>query len=365
VAGTINHISGLDGLRGTAAMLVLLAHLSNEGLHLAPGVDLGGIGKSGVYLFFVLSAFLLSTQIRVAGFGKITTWSYLHMYFEARILRIWPLFIAVCLFCLVTTWYGVPVLVPMDQAAFIETLMLQRGDHHLWTIPVEFKFYFILPVVMLVLTGLLKNHTWLCAIASIFMAALLFALTQRIADGTDPMPFLGIFLAGVAANYLAVAFKKTSEQSLNVRRGWEVAAFLCLAGYVCTIPSVYSVLSDTAYDRNAFHNAHILYCLLWSITVLGILLGTGQLRRILDSKPLVFLGKISYSLYLWHLIVVYLVGPFSHYRLESILHWYGLSKYIASWSTLIGTILIATASYYLIERPVLSWRKRHHVTQAS
>ena len=55
-------IKSLDGLRGFAVLLVLLSHMSLVGINLVPGLDFAGIGKAGVYLFFVLSAFLLTWQ---------------------------------------------------------------------------------------------------------------------------------------------------------------------------------------------------------------------------------------------------------------------------------------------------------------
>jgi peptidoglycan/LPS O-acetylase OafA/YrhL len=56
-------IPGLDGLRGIAALIVVLSHTSIRKMYLAPGLDFGGIGKSGVYLFFVLSVMLLTSQM--------------------------------------------------------------------------------------------------------------------------------------------------------------------------------------------------------------------------------------------------------------------------------------------------------------
>jgi len=57
------HEDALDGMRGVAALLVVASHLSHVRMHLMPGLDLAGIGKPGVYLFFVLSAFLLPRQL--------------------------------------------------------------------------------------------------------------------------------------------------------------------------------------------------------------------------------------------------------------------------------------------------------------
>jgi peptidoglycan/LPS O-acetylase OafA/YrhL len=58
-----SRIPALDGLRGIAILLVLLGHSSLCGMYLFPGLDLSHLGTYGVYLFFVLSAYLLDYQI--------------------------------------------------------------------------------------------------------------------------------------------------------------------------------------------------------------------------------------------------------------------------------------------------------------
>jgi peptidoglycan/LPS O-acetylase OafA/YrhL len=203
----MGRIPGLDGLRGTAAMMVLLSHLSNEKLHLIPGGNLGGTGKSGVYLFFVLSAFLLSHQMREAGSSRLFSWRFLGRYLESRVLRIWPLFVVVCLFCFVSSALGFPLLVEMNASELLQTLLLQRGDFHLWTIPVEFKFYFLLPLIMMLMVGVLGNRTWLCVGATIFLMVAFWYFTPRATVGTNPIPFLSFFLAGTCANYLVAALR--------------------------------------------------------------------------------------------------------------------------------------------------------------
>ena len=63
VVSSARRIPGLHGLRGIAASSVLLTHASNNGYHVLPGVSFSGTGRSGVFLFFVLSAFLLTSQV--------------------------------------------------------------------------------------------------------------------------------------------------------------------------------------------------------------------------------------------------------------------------------------------------------------
>ena len=87
-----DHFKALDGLRGLAVLLVILSHSSIDGVYMLPGVDFSGMGKPGVLLFFVLSAYLLDRQI-IVGFvnGKANARFWAN-YFLRRFLRIFPLY---------------------------------------------------------------------------------------------------------------------------------------------------------------------------------------------------------------------------------------------------------------------------------
>ena len=92
------YIDNLDGLRGLAALIVVFSHTSNAGLFLVPGLNMSGTGKSGVYLFFILSSFLLTRPILSLKDNFFTSQN-LTRYFKRRVTRIFPLY----LFCLLYT----------------------------------------------------------------------------------------------------------------------------------------------------------------------------------------------------------------------------------------------------------------------
>ena len=87
------HFKALDGLRGVAVLLVLLSHSSNANLFFHEFLNFQRIGKVGVYLFFVLSAYLLDRQIALAFMTKKSSKGYWKNYFLRRFLRIYPLFV--------------------------------------------------------------------------------------------------------------------------------------------------------------------------------------------------------------------------------------------------------------------------------
>ncbi len=84
-------IKSLDGLRGLAVLLVLLSHMSNAQMHLLPFLDFSGLGKAGVYLFFSLSAFLLTWQALKQA-QQAPDPKYWLAYLLRRALRIYPLY---------------------------------------------------------------------------------------------------------------------------------------------------------------------------------------------------------------------------------------------------------------------------------
>ena len=76
-------VDALDGLRGMAALIVVFAHSSNIGLHLLPGLTAEGMGKSGVFMFFLLSAYLLTLPMLNMG-EKIFSQAHLSLYWQRR-----------------------------------------------------------------------------------------------------------------------------------------------------------------------------------------------------------------------------------------------------------------------------------------
>lgn len=80
---------------------------------------------------------------------------------------------------------------------------------------------------------------------------------------------------------------------------------------------------------------------------------TGLMRRILDSGVLVFLGTISFSLYLWHRLALEVMGRLRYFgELEFV------PKLLQPWLTFLAAVGLALVSYTCIERPVQKWRSR-------
>ena len=127
----------LYGLRGLAALIVVLSHASKKGMFLVPGLDFSGTGKLGVWLFFVLSAYTLTHQFM--------QWEYLglgsrfRIFLFRRAFRIFPLF----WFALLLDFF----LGRINSEHVSNAFLLLSAPNHFWTVPVEFQFYFLIPLL--------------------------------------------------------------------------------------------------------------------------------------------------------------------------------------------------------------------------
>ena len=139
-------IHSLDGLRGSAACIVAIAHfqgVTGFGSTLLPK----GTGQIGVMLFFVLSGFLMGTLYINRDF----TCHNVMDFYQKRAARVIPLYLII----VVTSYlfYGRFSLIKIyaiDNNNILEHLLFWRGESVLWTIPVEVQFYFIFPFIWLI-----------------------------------------------------------------------------------------------------------------------------------------------------------------------------------------------------------------------
>lgn len=340
-----DHLDALDGLRGLAVLIVLGSHLSNAGLLPTPG--LAGSGKSGVYLFFVLSAFLLTRallQRPPTAFGDGRLWAD---YALRRVLRIWPLYLVLLVTSWVLTatqgkWHYV-----LDSAALWRHLTLQEGQSVLWSIPVEFTFYLWLPLLAFALACMQARRWPLWAeggVALLALAAATWLWPPAEAQINDVRlgPYLVVFLCGAFAAQLD---HRMRESSTPPRQGvWVLAGLAGLAACVLAVPSVWAVAMGRAFDPSVSHTWFVWFGVAWSLLLLGVLHGPHWLRAPFASVPLRLVGVVSFSAYLWHMPV-----------LEG-LHAAGIGRWpwLAPWLVLIAALAVAMVSFLLFERP---WRE--------
>lgn len=344
------HYGALDGLRGLAAILVILSHTSNVGLFLVPGLDFRGGGKPGVFLFFLLSAFLLALQILRKGWNAFRPVALKH-YWMRRILRIYPLYFLYLLTAVLSTvafakllnkpGNGIPF--PLDLIGLVRHLCLLEGREITWSIAVEFKFYFLLPFFAALYILFERRHvsiTLLLTVCLMILSQYFYPQADTLGNDTRVGPYLPVFLVGVFLAAIQLKVDTKWGLSANTRRILELAGWAALAVIVCLMPAVYSLfVGNVAHSH--FHKFLIQYSLLWGVVLFAAVNCDGLICRLCSLRVLRFSGMISFGLYLFHPVFLILA---KHFRFGSV---------SGAWFVLLSAFLTATVSYYVIEKPCL------------
>jgi peptidoglycan/LPS O-acetylase OafA/YrhL len=343
-------IDALDGLRGIAVLLVFLSHTSNQGFYLFPFLNLAGIGKEGVFLFFVLSAFLLTLPFldnSKQAFQK----DALINYFVRRFFRIYPLYIFFLLFCFITGVYfwqmaglpeplGIPYLLTSQQV--YNHILLSEGVGVSWSILVEFRFYFVLPFVAFLYAVILKNNIFLslAATAVLIIGSQLLWPNDALTYYSILLPYIGIFFMGCGLASLHLFSNRSAfMQQRHIRIMVDSVGVLAVLVLIYLIPSVTNAITGRNVPLDYYHREYLLFGGLWSVIVFACLQGYGLFRWIFERSVLRYLGFISFSLYFFHTTSVALFK----YFLPDI-------PFVTWWMLLFG-IAISHITWICIEKP--------------
>ncbi len=349
-------IDAVDGLRGLAVLLVFLSHTSNQGFFLLPFLNFAGIGKEGVYLFFLLSAFLLTLPFLEGGVNAFKKAPLIN-YCVRRFFRIYPLYIVFLIFCFFTGGHlwtlfslpepiGIPYILSIKQ--IYDHIFLIEGMGVSWSILVEFRFYFFLPLVAYLYAVIFKNNIYLSIVATL----LLIIISQRIwpKDGSTLYPsvlgpYIGIFFLGCGIASLHY-YSKTSSfmNQYSVRLVIDIIAVAAALGLVYIIPSVTNFIAGKNIPLDYYHKEYLLYGGLWSLVLFACVNVFGLFRRLFELSVLRYIGFISYSLYFFHTTSVALIKYFMP------------QIPFAAWWMLILGICISHVTWFYIERPTAKIR---------
>ncbi|MEZ4215039.1 MAG: acyltransferase [Myxococcota bacterium] len=331
-------VDALDGLRGIAVALVVASHLSNLGLHPLPGADFQGTGKYGVYLFFVLSAFLLTRPLVAPGaaFGGAAAW---RRYAARRALRIFPLYWVV----LAVNWgftevWPTQAFPSLTSEQWVRHMLLREGKGVYWTIPVELAFYLAIPVYALLVRALGGR----LVPVTLATAAIVAASSALFPPGDTPnnSVWIGWYLPVFAAGSYA-AFLDHRIPRARTLAGDAVAA-AGLAAVVAAFPSVARAATGADVDKTFLHTAYLPFGIAWSAVVLGALRARGPLARALESRALRLAGVVSFSVYLWHVPVLRALAMLRIPQPQA-----------TAWLVVGASLALALGSYAAIERPFL------------
>jgi peptidoglycan/LPS O-acetylase OafA/YrhL len=372
------YIAALTGLRGVAAGLVFLYHYA--ALHPGIRLDLAvpvvgyvlqfplGFGFAGVDIFFVLSGFLLGLPFARAALGTGPA-PALPRYFRRRFLRVFPAFYAQLLILLLAgSWFV--SWKPLNGWGLVAHLLMffNIGPHPVapmvgvwWTLPVEMGFYLLLPL----LAPVLPPRRWLLVLAAgivVTVAYRAWAAAHFGPLGADRAFIAASQLPGSLAEFLlgaSAALAAQAVESRGLRRPRKRALDLgFVLGLVLPAVWLWQVVLAAGADYWLGHwsmqVAPLALGLPLSISVLCLYLGSPLGRLLLANRAVYFLGLVSYSLYLWHFVVMQQLAQIAG---DSYANWPHAVTFPLS---LAAVLLVASVSYYGIERPfyrLKSWRQ--------
>ncbi|MGH3446773.1 MAG: acyltransferase family protein [Nocardioidaceae bacterium] len=338
------YIPALDGLRGFAVLIVLVGHGTVHGMYLYPGSDMHQIGKTGVFLFFILSSFLLTSQLlnQTQRYGATNLLMWFN-YLARRFLRIFPAYVV---FLLVIYLVGGRLHAwSISWHVTQQSIAMQRGVHHLWSIPVEFKFYFLLPLALLLIVLILRRSVTATIVSMAIFVVWATQIEHLSADRDSVVNFLPTFAIGVCLAVVHRWWTTTEVKDARlVRWALEATVVGTLLFWVATIPSVWSLIVGHDVARGYWVDHRLLFALVWAAALFGTVHGAGYVRRVFEWQGLKVVGVISFAVYLWHPLVMLAMEP----AVDDIPPQLGLVLATAV------SMAIAVASYLLIEHHWLS-----------
>lgn len=332
----------LDGLRGAAALAVVYNHyVFLTGIAPRPGG-----GHTGVLIFFVLSGYLITRGVWRAGDGM--SFSRYRAFVRRRLERLYPALVGLVFTALpVMAWVGpqgvrqaaVDGLIVLSQATsflYVAGIMPEGALLHTWSLTVEWVFYLLWPIVVIALhrrrtSATLARRIAMWSAVTLYVASLPLS---PLAFYYLPLSNLPAMLVGAA---LALGHAERSEDSRVGREpGIANLAFLLFVLMVF-LPS--STTGSWFYRVTLFPVAVVAAYL-----IIDQRPGTTSVAsRFLAWRPMSAVGLASYSLYLWHLPVLWIA-------------WWGLPQ-LSPAERALAALMVLTPLVYLsfryLERPWL------------
>lgn len=340
-------------MRGIAVLLVILSHASLDKVYLFSGADFSGMGKPGVFLFFVLSAYLLDRQI-IVGFvnGKANA-KFWANYFLRRFLRIFPLYIIALLAFYACFRAGIKSSWIKDLPTIWRHLTLQQGLGIFWSIAVEFKYYFISPLIMAFCNYVLK---WNLKSVTVFLVALMglsiFLQAKYKYDEITLVRYLPVFLVGTLISIYEVLLEKKKNLKVFKSKVFEYAGLICSVLIIISIPSVYGFFFLHDGEKYPLSDSmfYLPYAIVWSVILLAAKYGSFHILKIFFEITVIrLLGIVSFSAYLFHILVLKIAE----------LHKLHVPIYLQIYVFLILVFITSFLSYVLIERNLQKVRIKH------
>lgn len=299
-------------------------------------------GTGGVYLFFVISGYVITRILLSETAGPVPQPGMLGRFYARRALRIWPVYFLVCAITFFV-WPKAGQEYAAWHFAFLSNVLVGRLGElvypvHFWSLSVEQHFYLVWPVLVLVLP-----RRYLPALCLAFVAVSPLARLYFLAKVGN----LPLMLTATVSNLdtlamgalLATQERRLADPARGARTNllWKASG---IAGALLMTLIVLLRLSGRPELGFVLGGTSVALLSAWLIRCAAV----PRLRRVLSNPATLYLGTISYGIYLYHILVGSAVAAI----------WPGLAgSYAFVVVASVVTVLIATVSWFGIERPIL------------
>jgi len=366
----------IDGLRFFAFFVVLISHLS---IFTGYGAELYSPirklflthGDLGVTFFFTLSGFLI-TYLLLQERKEEGAVSLKHFYIR-RGLRIWPVYLVViiCGFFifpyLIDTPLAVSLLAPLSRLPayifFVGNIDLVYMGYAsviigvLWSLAVEEQFYLVWPLVF----KKIKTSTIPWVLGAVIIASFIyrfihfenFEIIRYMTFSVISDLAIGCFLA-----YLVFLKKGFVEFFERIPR-WAILLNYILVFFYPVLRGVLSFLISGLFYQTMYALESVIFCILFSGIIMEQCFAKNSFFKSGNSKTLIYLGKISYGLYAYHMIALVLVLWFGVVFFGLPLEYNSIAILLnISVATFVISLFLAHISYTYMEKPILKLKEK-------
>ena len=344
----------LDGLRGIAILAVLAVHTH----HIFGWSILRG-GNIGVDIFFVLSGFLITALLleEWQGAGAIS----LPGFYWRRVLRLVPallvLLVSLCLFADVflpigeagATRRSIPVAFLYASDFGLAFFRMRLGAlQHTWSLAIEEHFYLVWPLFLLAALKLGTSRKRLVVIA--LSLAVASAIHRAVLFQLGALPVRTYYGIDTRADALLIGCATGMCVCWGFLRPASLRRLI-----VPAIAFIVALMIATDYATPFMHVGGFTLLATAAAVIVGwLVLGPANyLSKVLEYRPLVWVGRISYGLYLWHYPI---------FKASSLLR---LSWPVQLLVALTATFIVTSLSFYLVERPALRLKRKNECSLVS
>ncbi|WP_274365838.1 acyltransferase family protein [Paenibacillus thermotolerans] len=312
------YMPGLDGLRALSVIAVIAYHLDAAW---APG------GFLGVGVFFTLSGYLITDQLLVQwkNTGSVDLkhfWirrarrllpamfvmlavvgAWLFLFDRQRLIALQDGFLSAALY--IHNWWLI-----FHNVSYFESFGPPSPIGHLWSLAIEEQFYIFWPLLLMIALHRFRQRGGMLLFIFAGAAASVLAMAFIYVPGTDPSRvYYGtdtrVFALLIGAALATVWPSNKLTAKLSARSRWS----LDLIGAAGIFAVIRMIWTTNEYDESLYRGGLALFSLLTAFVTAVLAHPASIVGKLMGSKPLRWIGKRSYSLYLWHYPVIILTTP--------------------------------------------------------